>query len=291
MKRRILTVFNRYLHFGGEEKSVESIYAQLSHSHAMERCFFDSRSWMGADAPSRPVQLRRMFYNRESRQHFDEAAQQHQAELAMFHNIYPVGSPALYHAALDSGLPIVQFLHNFRPFSVGGTLYANGKLLPEALRGNYWREVMTGSWQSSVLKSALFALLLKRLHRSGWLQSVRQWVAVSEFMRERIMEAGVPPERVTALRHFWKAMPEMPNREDDGSYLFLGRLVNVKGIEMLLQVWRELRAHCGAATPLLRIAGEGPMAARIQAEDNPSVQPVGMLRSSLPPYGGSLLDW
>lgn len=277
MSRRILQVFNRYVHPGGEEKSVDRIYAHLAEGNDVQRCFFDSRAWTGLAAPSRFNQLRRMFYNPNSRAAFEAVADAQRSEVALLHNLYPVASPSLYHAALERRLPVVQYLHNFRPFSVGGTLYAKGALLPEALRGEYRREVLSGSWQGSVLKSALFALLLKRLHRSGWLASVKRWVAISEFMRDRLVEAGVSPDRIVALRHSWDAMPELPVREDGGSYLFLGRLVDVKGIEPLLRAWRELRARLGDSTPPLVIGGEGPLASRIQAEANPSVTYAGML--------------
>lgn len=277
MRHRILQVFNRYVHPGGEEKSVDRIYEHLQEVNDVSRCFFDSREWIGDAAPPRVSQLRRMFYNAQSRREFEAAAEKQKSDVAVFHNLYPVASPSLYHASLQRGLPVVQFLHNFRPFSVSGTLYAGGRLMPEALRGSYRREVFSGSWQGSVLKSALFALLLKRLHRSGWLESVKQWVAISEFMRDRLIESGVQPERITALRHSWDAMPVMPEREDRGAYLFLGRLVDVKGIAPLLQAWLELRTQLGERTPKLVIAGEGPLESLVVGKDNPSVEYVGML--------------
>lgn len=256
---------------------MDRIYAHLKEENEVARCFFDSREWTGASAPSHLQQVRRMFYNRASKAAFEQASASQRTEVALFHNLFPVGSPSLYHAALQRELPVVQFLHNFRPFSVSGTLYANGRLMPEALRGRYTREVLSGSWQGSILKSALFALLLKRLHRSGWLAAVQQWVAISDFMRDRLIEAGVPSARITALRHSWDAMTELPHREDSGSYLFLGRLVDVKGIEPLLSAWRELRTLLGEKTPPLLVAGEGPLADRIRSEPNPSVHFKGML--------------
>ena len=42
MSARMLQVFNRYLFSGGEEKSVDRIYDQLSGGHEMSRCFFES---------------------------------------------------------------------------------------------------------------------------------------------------------------------------------------------------------------------------------------------------------
>lgn len=261
---RILQVFNRYVHMGGEEKSVDRIYKHLGQEHEMERCFFESKDWIGNGAPGKLGQLRRTIYNPESRAKFEEVCESFKPDVALFHNAFPVGSPSLYHAAKLRGLPVIQYVHNFRPLSVGGTLYASGQFLEEALQGNYWREVRTGAWQGSVLKSAVMAYVLRRLHRSGWLDNVKAWVCISAFLRDKFVQAGLPPERVFALRHSWDAMPEAPVPDDGGYYLFLARLVEVKGVEVLLRAWRMLEERLGDKTPELWIGGEGPMEGMVQ---------------------------
>lgn len=257
---RILQVFNRYVHMGGEEKSVDRIYAHLGKEHQMERCFFESREWTGQGAPGKLGQLRMSFYNAGSRAKFEGICDAFKPDVALFHNPLPVGSPSLYHAAQLRGLPVIQYVHNFRPFSVGGTLYVNGQFTEEALRGNFWREVRAGAWQGSVLKSAVMALLLLRLQRSGWLENVKAWICISEFLREKFVNgAGLPAKRVHTLLHSWDAMPEAPAPRDEGYYLFLARLVEVKGVEVLLRAWEVLEARLGEKCPVLCVGGEGPL--------------------------------
>ena len=157
---RILDVFNRYRFVGGEEKSVERIHASLSQSHVLEWCRFDSRDWVGKDSPGRLSRLNPADVLQPSQpgvRSIQRIVDEFQPDAALFHNIYPVGSPSLYHAASLRGLPVIQMVHNFRPFSVGGTLMADGVFTPESLGGDYWQEVRHGAWQGSVLKSALFA--------------------------------------------------------------------------------------------------------------------------------------
>lgn len=279
MRRTLLQVFNRYLQPGGEATSVDRIARHVGERHTVQRCFFDSAEWKQPGAPGAAGQALRLFYNPDSRRRFESAVDQHKPDVALFHNLYPVASPSLYRSALRRKLPVIQYLHNFRPFCVSGTAYAGGRLLPEALEGNWWREVTLGSWQGSVLKSALFALMLKGLHASGWLNSVKAWVAISEFMRDKLIRAGVPSNRIFALRHSWDAMPEPPVMEDGGAYLFLARLVEVKGVEPLLNAWQVLRRQLGDRTPPLHIAGEGPLEplVRQHAATNPSVRYLGMI--------------
>lgn len=274
----LVHVFNRYLLAGGEEMIVNKIHQDLSAAHEMTWCRFESSEWTGPDAPSAMQQAKRLFYNREARRRFESALDESGAGAALFHNIHPVGSPSLYHAARQRGLPVIQFLHNYRPFSVGGTLQVKGRLTPDALYGSYWREVLAGAWQDSVVKSAVFAAMLKALHRSGWLKSVKAWIAVSDFMRDKLVSAGALPEaRVHTLRHSWDALPQPPAVEDAGYYLFLGRLVETKGVVPLLDAWDALRGQLGKNTPLLHIAGEGPLTDAVQqrVRTNPYVGQLG----------------
>lgn len=276
----LVHVFNRYVQHGGEETIVNKIHEDLSTRHAMTWCRFESAEWQGANAPSRMQQAARLFYNKDARAQFQSALDASGAGAAVFHNIYPVGSPSLYHTAQQRKIPVVQFLHNWRPFSVSGALCANGALVPDGIYGNHTREVMAGTWQGSVLKSAVFALMLKSLRRSGWLESVKAWIVLSDFMRQKLVDAGaLPAARVHVLRHSWDAHSQPPQTEDAGYYLFLGRLIGTKGVVALLDAWDILFAQLGPKTPPLHIAGEGPLESMVQARlrTNPYIGFLGQI--------------
>ena len=257
MRKRILQVFNQYRERGGEEKSALRIFQHAQDICEIDRLWWDSRSWDADDGPGKLGQLRRLFYNRDSAVELREKIRKFRPDALLCHNLYPVGSPAVYHVAREEGIPIIQYVHNFRPFSIGGSLWAGDQITTESLQGNYWKEIKAGAWQDSKLKSALFAILLKRLHHSGWLSSVKRWICISEFMQEQFREAGLPEEQVEALRHAWDARKEAPPSRDNGSYLFLSRLVPEKGVSILLDAWEILENELGERAPKLIIGGVG----------------------------------
>ena len=51
----------------------------------------------------------------------------------------------------------------------------------------------------------------------------------------------------------------MPEPSDGTHYLFLGRLIEAKGILVLLDAWEILERESGHATPRLLIGGDGPL--------------------------------
>ena len=259
----VLQVFNQYLERGGEELWVDEVLRLAPDDVRVSNLRFQSRTWTERGKPSRLRQARLLWNNPGSRERLREEVIRMKPDALVFHNVLPVGSFGLYEEASSLGIPVVQYIHNFRPFSPSGTLWVNGRTNDGALRGKVLPEVVNAAWEGSFPRTALLAWYLARFRRGGGLDLVRRWVAVSEFMRLKFIEAGIPPERIVTLRHCWQPGNTDPQAEEGDYYLFLGRLVPEKGLPVLLESWRRLEDHLGSACPRLIIAGTGPEEARI----------------------------
>ena len=265
---RVLQVFNQYLEQGGEEVWVNEVGKFSGEKFRVHDLRFLSSDWTGKGAPTRLRQARQVWDNPGSRARLRATVENIRPDVLLYHNLIPVGSLGLYDEALKLGLPVVQYIHNFRPFSASGTMWVNGRVNPAGLRGNPWPEVMGRAWERSFLKTFLVASYQSKLVSSGTLDVVRRWIAISEFMRERFIEAGIPAERVVTLRHCWQPQATPDPGKMSGHYLFLGRLVAEKGIFTLLNAWAILEKRLGKACPRLVIAGSGPAETRIHAMVN-----------------------
>lgn len=276
----VLEIFNRYAEYGGEEK----VAALISHEmgvlgHNIQRVEVSSEEWMRAGSPSRLTQLRRMFCNEEFAERLARQVDAAPVDALLLHNIYPVASPVVYRFAQERDLPLIQYIHNFRPFSVSGSMWANGKIVDDGLRGHHLKEVLAGSWQNSVVKSAVMAGVLWNLQRQGWLEAVTRWVAISDFMRDKFIEAGIPAEKVVTLRHSWDARKEENEADERDYYLYLSRLVPEKGARSLLAAWALLEKELGVDCPRLLIGGAGPDAELVKraAEQSEKVEYLGFV--------------
>ncbi|WP_411826375.1 glycosyltransferase family 4 protein [Luteolibacter sp. AS25] len=261
---KLLQVFNQYRFHGGEEAWVGSISKLLGVSATVEDLTFRSDDWIGENAPKKLKQIRLIGDNPMSRAALREHVLRFKPDALIFHNTIPVGSFGLYDEARSLELPVIQYTHNFRPFSPGGTLWLNDHVNDAALRGNPWPEIYRGAWQGSRLKTAVLAYHLHQARAKGSFDCIDHWLAISNFMRDKFAEAGIPRKKITVLRHCWEAEPFISNIEESDHYLFLGRLVREKGPLSLLDAWKILENKLGNRCPRLILAGDGPLEAQIR---------------------------
>jgi glycosyltransferase involved in cell wall biosynthesis len=89
-----------------------------------------------------------------------------------------------------------------------------------------------------------------------WRKHVDAYVALSEFQRETMAEAGLPRDRIHVKPNFFAGQANPIPWIQRGDYaVFVGRLGPEKGLATLLDAWRLW----GEDAPLLRIVGDGPM--------------------------------
>jgi glycosyltransferase involved in cell wall biosynthesis len=91
-----------------------------------------------------------------------------------------------------------------------------------------------------------------------WQNSVDRFIALSEFSKAKLVEGGLPAEKVVVKPNF--VDPDPGTRLGDGGYfLYAGRLTEEKGLRVLLHCWRS-----GPDLPLLKIVGGGPLEQEIK---------------------------
>jgi glycosyltransferase involved in cell wall biosynthesis len=276
LSRRLIQIFNRYLEPGGEEAWV----ANLEESFNFPTCYFNSSDWTGPNAPSVLSQALRMIYNTDSLRMIRQFQQRENPEAWIIHNAFPTGSAAIYHEAEKNRVPIIQYVHNFRPFSISGYLQANDLTKLDSWPQMFLSEIGRASWRNSRLRTAWFGAVLSITHLFHWFDRISAWIAVSDFMRHQFIRAGVPSKKIFTLRHFWRPVADITATTDQDYYLFIGRLVELKGVVVLLNVWDRIFLEQKLSGPKLVIIGEGELESlvRSRAKENPLVD----FRSSVP---------
>lgn len=195
-------------------------------------------------------------------------------DLLHLHNPFPLISPAVVRVAVKAGVPVVQSVHNHRHVCVKGTYFRDGKVCKDCLgKAVPWPAVAHGCYQQSRLRSVPMATSLV-VHRGTW-QLVDRYLALTPQMRDHLLTAGIPDDRIT-VRPNTVTDPENPDLLGGAGVLFGGRLSEEKGIALLIDAWRR---HPDGSLGTLTIAGHGPMQGEVMAlaAERNDVEYVGQL--------------
>jgi glycosyltransferase involved in cell wall biosynthesis len=160
------------------------------------------------------------------------------------HNLFPAVSPAV----LRVDIPTVVTLHNYRMLCLPAVLLRDGVVCEDCVGKLPWRGVVHRCYRGSALGSAALGTSLALHRRAGSFDRVGTFLAVSEFVREKHIQAGFDPDRIVVQPNF---VQPMERRSGPGEYfLFLGRLSHEKGLDRLLPQWGDVPAK-------LIVVGEG----------------------------------
>lgn len=267
---KVLVVHNFYRHPGGEDEVFRRECELLrSAGHEVVQYVRHNQEISEGGIWSSLRTGGQTLWNWESARELRFVLRKEKPDLAHFHNIFPLISPAAYYVAQQQGIPVVQSLHNPRLLCPAATLYREGRTCEECVGGRVaWPAVVHACYHNSRPQTAAVAGMLA-LHRflRTWQESVQAYIVFTEFFREKFIAAGLPPDKVFVKPHFLSADPG--TKQTPGSYaLFLGRLAPEKGVRTLLKAWRKL-THIP-----LQIVGSGPLETELQdfKKDHPSVR-------------------
>jgi glycosyltransferase involved in cell wall biosynthesis len=274
---KVLFVHNFYQQFGGED-SAAIAERNLLESHGDEvLCFTrhndEIKSYSLWD---KAAFIPRTMYSHRTERELRQAVEDFAPNVAFVHNVYPLISPSLYHTLHSLRVPIVQVVHDFRPFCPNGWFYIDGQICERCKFGNYLHAVKHRCYKDSYILSALYSASLAGNRMAGMTDKVAAYVCLTNFYRQKMLEVGLPENKIFIRPNFIDPSAFAPDRSSPGSgeyALYLGRLSSEKGPLTVLRAFEKL-----ADVPL-KIVGTGPLEAEmkqyIRDKDLRNVEMVG----------------
>ncbi len=198
-----------------------------------------------------------VIWNPFSLRNIEAVVKRERPDIMHVHNFFPLMSPSIFHALKDSGAAAVFTLHNYRIFCAAAIPMRNNAICTECLD---CRSVLSalryGCYRNSKLATIPLAAMIA-LHRmiGTWAKHVDAFIALTAFQRQILANAGLPKERIYIKPHFYPDAPDPAAwAERENKAVFIGRISEEKGVDLLLKAWKLL----GKAAPKLEIIGDGP---------------------------------
>lgn len=259
---KIMMVHNTYREAGGEDVVFESEKRLLERTgHIVIPYVRSNMELQNTSFLDRIAIAPRMVWSSKTRQEFAAILESERPDIVHVHNTFLVISPSIYSACSERRIPVVQTLHNFRLLCPAGNFFRDGGICTECVDHSLLRSVRHGCYRNSRGATAGIALMLA-FHRvlNTWKTSVTRFIALTEFAKNKFIAAGFPSDKLVVKPNF--VDPDPRERVCAGEYaVFMGRLVENKGVRVLLDAWKKLPAKY-----TLQIIGEGPERAALEAE-------------------------
>lgn len=258
---RVLLCHNSYRFRGGEDHVFEDEKWMLENGGhevaTFQRCnsVLEKTSYVKAAVDT--------VWNRQTYREMDDKIRRFRPDVVHFHNTFPVLSPSAYYAARRHDVPVVQTLHNYRIICPGSTMFRDGSPCMSCV-GNAmpWRAIRHQCYRGLGPSVASATMLAAHRAMGTWRKTVNTYIALTDFSRNSFVAGGIPAGRIRVKPNFVRPDPGIGN--GDGGYMvFVGRLVEEKGLRVLLEAWKS-----STDLPLLKIIGEGPMQEAVTMAQN-----------------------
>ncbi len=262
---RILLVHNRYQIAGGEDTVVQAEKSMLEiHGHEVALLESDNADISGG--VGRLQAAAGAVYSRRGKRRVASELARFRPDVMHVHNFFPLFSPAIYSAAHEAGVAVVQTLHNYRLVCPNALLFRDGHVCEDCVgRAVPLPGVVHACYRGSRLATAPVAAMLTTHRALGtWTNMVDAYIALTEFSRQKLTEGGLPAEKMFVKPNFVHPAPAV-GKGDGGYALFVGRLSEEKGVSTLLAAWKKLAGEIP-----LRIVGDGPLAEIVKSASKES---------------------
>jgi glycosyltransferase involved in cell wall biosynthesis len=255
---KILSVHNSYQKPGGEDQ-VFAQEADLLRSHGHQVLLYQaSNDQVSGRNPL--VLFGNTIWNKQTHSELRALMRRERPQILHVHNTFPVISPAVYYAANEEGIPVVQTLHNYRMLCPAATLFREGHVCEDCLGKQVpWPGVVHGCYRGSRLATAAgVAMLATHNYKQTWSTCVSAYIALTDFARNKFIQGGFPAAKIVVKPNYLQTDPG-PGVGRGNYAFFVGRLTPEKGITTMLEAWRQI----GNELPL-HVAGDGPLASEVE---------------------------
>ena len=256
-KQKVLIVHNYYQIPGGEDTVVAN-EKKLLESHGHEVVLY-TRHNSELNSLSRGQKLLlpiSTIFNFQTYKEVKKIIKAENVDIVHVHNTLNLVSPSVYYAAFACHVPVVQTVHNFRLLCPGATFFREGHVCEECLSKGLVCAVKHKCYRGSRVQT-LACVISTWIHRLIGTYKKLNYICLTDFNKDKLLQLKqIKKEKVFVKPNFVEEAKEIvPYEKRKDQFIYVGRLEEIKGIDILLEAWKLM----GADAPELLMCGKGPL--------------------------------
>ena len=193
-----------------------------------------------------------VLYRPSSRRGLERLLGEFRPDVAHLHNIYHQLSPSVLRPLKRHRIPTVMTLHDYKLVCPTYQLLDHGRICEACLPRRFHQATVRRCNGGSLTGSLLASVELGVHTALGLYGPVDVFVCPSDFMRRKMVEGRVYPDRLRHVPHFAELGSIAPAESPGDGVVFAGRLSREKGVDVLLDA-----LALAPGLPAV-VAGDGP---------------------------------
>lgn len=217
--------------------------------------------------------FKHMVWSKEAAEKFEKVLKRFKPDVIHVHNIYHHISPSILPVARKYNIPVVMSVHDYKLINPNYVLYDHGEICERDNLGAILHRCIKNSYAATIAD-----VLEMTVHRMlGVYESVAKFIVPTTFVKRKLVERGVDVWKIETvpLMVEQKNIKTKEHKNMDSYILYAGRLMEEKGIYLLLEVAKKLPEIN------FKIAGTGPelrnVELRIKDEELSNIELLGFV--------------
>lgn len=150
-------------------------------------------------------------------------------------------SPSVIRAVKREGIRVVHRISDFFMFCARSDFLYENEICEACLQGHYKKAIMRRCVKGTGAGTLLRVLAMKLYQWNGVFRDVDLFVTPSAFTKRKLLEGGVPQNKVVHIPTFIDSRSVIPCYTHDHYFLFLGRMAKQKGTIYAIKAMSRLK--------------------------------------------------
>jgi len=267
---KLLVIHNHYQQAGGEDTVVKQEVELLDKQYTVEVMTFQNTGGIKG-----MLQFLISVCNIRASTSVRKKIREFKPDVVHLHNWHYASGPWIIRTVKKMNVPIVITLHNYRLLCPSGILLNHNTLFLNSLQQSFpWTAIKQKVYRNSSLQTFWLAFIVWLHKKIGTWNMVDGYICLTPFAVDLFKQSSlhVKKDRFFVKPNFSVSPLLIRDQVLQGHFLFIGRLSEEKGINLLLEAFKE-------SGYTLKIAGDGPLKQHVlqASQAHPNIIYMGLL--------------